>query len=154
MTYDSLGRLTRLNSKTFVYDFQGRLVKAASDDGTVTYYPSESYEVTVEGSTTTRTAYLVHEHRRASISTIMDSEKLSETSVFYYHGDHLGSVVAVSDADGNIVTTYSYDDFGTVKCTSTEERDVSRYKYSGKEMFEGLYYFGARFYDPVVCLFL
>lgn len=107
MTYDSLGRLTRLNSKTFVYDFQGRLVKAVSDDGTVIYYPSESYEVTVQGSTTTQVAYLVHQHRRASICTVMDSEKLSETSVLYYNGDHFGSVVAVSDADGNIVTPYS-----------------------------------------------
>ena len=146
MNYDSLGRMTNLNSTTFAYDSNGRMIKATSGDGSVTYYPSESYEVTVRGPTTTRTAYLVHQNRRASISTVVVSDR-SQTSVSYYHSNHLGSIVAVSDGTGDIVTTYSYDDFGAVTVNGP---DNSRYKYSGKEAFEGLYYFGARFYDPMV----
>jgi YD repeat-containing protein len=138
-----------VNSTTFVYDSRGRIIKATSGDGTVTYYPSECYEVSTQGGTTTRTAYLIHQNRRASISSVIDSEKASQTSVLYYHHDHLGSTVAVSDGDGEIVTRYWYDDFG--KVTRMEGRDSSRYKYSGKEAIEGLYYFGARFYDPTVC---
>ena len=69
--------------------------------------------------------------------------------MLYYHGDHLGSVIAVSDENGEILMTYSYDDYGAI--TGKTGSYDSRYKYNGKEMFEGLYYFGARFYDPVVC---
>lgn len=151
MTYDSLGRMTGIESTKFVYDSKGRMVKATTGDS-VTYYPSTSYEVTVRGNTTTQTAYLVYQSRRASISTNVTSGKLGEPSVLYYHGDHLGSVVAVSDGNGKILTTYSYDDFGVA--TVETGSDISRYKYSGKEAFEGLYYFGARFYSPVVCIFI
>ncbi|KAK7452669.1 hypothetical protein VKT23_012067 [Stygiomarasmius scandens] len=152
MAYDSDGRMTSLNGAGFVYNFKGRIIKAtSSSDGSVTYYPSESYEVTIgadeKNKTETRTSYLVHQRRRASITTIVDassSEKAS-SSVHYYHNDHLGSIVAVSDDTGEIVTNYSYDAFGTV---TVDGPDISRYKYGGKEMFDGMYYFGARFYDP------
>ena len=151
MDYDPLGQMTDLNSTKFVYDSRGRMVKADTGNS-VTYYPTTNYEVTVKGDTTTQTSYLFHQSRRASISTDITDGKPSEPLTLYYHGDHLGSVVAVSGGDGEILTTYSYDDYGatTVKTGS----DISRYKYSGKEAFEGLYYFGARFYDPRVCTFL
>lgn len=166
MTYDSFGRMTCINSTTFLYDSKGRMVKAATDDST-TYYPSERYEVRVQAtgsqsdsdaksnsdsasSTTTQIAYLVYQGRRASISTSTDASGKSSQSSRYHHVDHLGSVIAVSDESGTILTTYSYDDFGTATLTSGS--DISFYKYSGKELFEGLYYYGARFYDPTVCI--
>jgi len=74
-----------------------------------------------------------------------------DSTVYYYHTDHLGSVIAVSGNGGSIDTTYSYDAFGKA---TVQGPDVSRYKYSDKEMFEDLYYFGARFYDPDVCFVL
>ena len=148
MSYDALGQMTGLNSTKFVYDSRGRMVKA--DAGvSVTYYPTTNYEVTVQGDTTTQTSYLFHQSRRASISTDITNGKSSDPVVRYYHGDHLGSVIAVSDGNGEILTTYSYDDYGVFTLESGD--NISRYKYSGKEEFEGLYYFGARFYDPRVC---
>ena len=152
MTYDSAGQMTSVNSTIFTYDSNGRMVKAVNDDS-VTYYPSTTYEVTIKNSKATQIAYLVHQNRRASITTVVDSEESigSRTSVLYYHADHLGSVVAVSDENGNIITTYLYDPYGTATCQGP---DSSRYKYSGKEAFEGLYYFGARFYDPLVRIVL
>jgi hypothetical protein len=151
MTYDSLSRMTSINSTKFVYDSKGRMIKADRGDS-VTYYPSPSYEVTVKGNTRTETSYLVHQSRRASISTTIVSGNSNEPSVLYYHGDHLSSVVAVSDGSGVIVTRYSYNDHGVAKVESGS--DISRYKYSGKEEFEGLYYFGGRFYDPMVRIIL
>ncbi len=147
MSYDALGRMTEINFLQFAYDYKGRMVKATSADGSSTYYPTEYYEHTLQGNTTTQTAYLLDQHRCASVTTVIDSEKAKQTSTKYYHTDHLGSVVVVTDENGNIVTTYSYDDFGQV---TMEGPDSSRYKYSGKELFDGLYYFGARFYDPTV----
>ncbi|KAF8168360.1 hypothetical protein B0H34DRAFT_685185 [Crassisporium funariophilum] len=71
--------------------------------------------------------------------------------VYYFHVDHLGSTVAVSDRTGRIITQYQYDAFGKVTITGT---DVARYKYSGKELFGNMYYFGSRFYDPDTGRFL
>lgn len=58
-------------------------------------------------------------------------------------------LIAASDVNGAVVTQYTYDAFG--KATA-DGPDVARYKFSGKERFSDLYYFGARFYDPDVSL--
>ncbi|KAF4593628.1 hypothetical protein EYR40_008416 [Pleurotus pulmonarius] len=148
MKYDSEGRLITLNSTNFVYDYGGRLIKAIFPNGDVRIYPNRTYEVDITASgETTNTAYLVHGYRRAALSSAAGS-----SSVNYFHTDHLGSTVAVSDADGNIVTEYSYDSFGQVSVIAGN--DISRYKFSGKEMFDGIYYFGSRFYDPDTGRFL
>ena len=145
MEYDTLGRLTSLDTnRTFMYDSNGRMVKATAPDGTVTYYPSKSYEVRVKGGVKTHTSYLIHHTRQASITT----ESGKDPTALYYQCDHLESVIAVFDANGMIVTEYFYDEFGTV--TSVHGEDISRYKFNGKEEFDGLYCFGARFYDPTV----
>ncbi|CCM02460.1 uncharacterized protein FIBRA_04559 [Fibroporia radiculosa] len=152
MAYDTEGKMLDLNGTKFVYNFSGRMLKATRADGSITYYPSESYEVTIKDQVTTQTSYLLFQHRRASISTIVQDGKPTGTpTVNYYHGDHLGNIIAVSDDDGDVVTTYKYDAFGQVTVNGP---DLSRYKYSGKEMFDGLYYFGARFYDPVTGRFV
>jgi YD repeat-containing protein len=150
MGYDTLGRMTSLDTtslntkRTFVYDSDGRMVKATAPDGTVTYYISENYEVTVKEGIHTQTSYLNYQTRHASITT----ETGKKPSALYYQYDHLASVVAVFDASGTVATEYSYDEFGAT--TVTRGEDISRYKFSGKEEFDGLYYFGARFYDPAV----
>ncbi|PFH47102.1 hypothetical protein AMATHDRAFT_152955 [Amanita thiersii Skay4041] len=157
MTYDSEGRLVGLNDTTFLYDATGDMIKATTieDDKTITtIYVSDGYEVdiardkdgTILGSVST--SYLTHEHR---LGSWLHSTSDDLDSVHYYHHDHLGSVVGASTADGVMVTYYDYDAFGKVKITGP---DVSRYKYSGKQMFNSIYYFGARFYDPDTGRFL
>ncbi|KAJ8520818.1 hypothetical protein ONZ45_g2429 [Pleurotus djamor] len=148
MEYDCEGRLSKLNDTRFVYDFAGRLLKATFGDGSSRIYPSQTFEVDISSSgDKTYTAYLTQGYRRASLTT-----GPSTSVVRYFHTDHLGSTVAVSDDKGEIVSEYQYDSFGKLKLTSGE--DLSRYKFSGKEIFDGLYYFGARFYDPDTGRFL
>lgn len=146
MKYDAEGRLAHLDDLSFVYDFGGRLIKSIRANGDITYYPNQSYEVTVSPSKEkTHTSYLIHGYRRASLTT--KDKSTTDPEVHYYHSDHLGSTVAVSNAKGAITTQYTYDSFGKVAVVGP---DVARYKFSGKEQFGHLYYFGARFYDPEV----
>ncbi|KAF9047231.1 hypothetical protein BDP27DRAFT_1346184 [Rhodocollybia butyracea] len=148
MKYDSQGRLIQLNDSHMVYDFGGRLVKCTRANGDVIIYPSQTYEVEISASgTTTHTSYLVHGYRRASFTHVEGGS----SAVNYFHTDHLGSTIAVSDSGGNIVTEYKYDSFGKV---SIEGPDIARYKFSGKELIDEIYYFGARFYDPDIGRFL
>ncbi len=146
MKYDSQGRLIQVNDTRMVYDFGGRLIKCTGDNGDSTVYANQTYEINISSSgKKTHTAYLVHGYRRASLT----HEEGGSADVYYYHNDHLGSTVAVSDSQGNLLTQYKYDAFGQV---TIEGDDLARYKYSGKELIEDFYYFGARFYDPSVCV--
>ena len=148
MAYDADGRLTAINKVSFVYDYQGRVLKATDANGAVTYYPNPEFEITTQPSgKETSTSHIISGCRRAFVSRDTVDGVRQKSQAYYLQTDHLGSVVAVLDGDGSIVTTYDYDPYGR---TTVHGDDISRYKFSGKEQFEDLYYFGARFYDPEV----
>ena len=78
-----------------------------------------------------------------------------ETLQFFYHPDHLGSSSFITDLSGEVYQHIQYFPFGE---TFVEERTGTRYTpylYNGKELDEetGLYYYGARYYDPRVSMF-
>jgi RHS repeat-associated protein len=73
------------------------------------------------------------------------------TKRYYYLKDHLGSIKMTVDTTGNNIVGYDdYYPYGLVMTgrSSTSSED-GRYKFTGKELdaTEGLYYFGARYYD-------
>ena len=73
--------------------------------------------------------------------------------VYYYYFDGLGSVIALSDANSEIVERYSYDVFGEPNRTS----DVNNpYLFTGRryDPETGLYYYRARYYDYYTGRFL
>ena len=74
-----------------------------------------------------------------------------ESNIFYYHTDHLGSTRLVTDENRNIVAAATYHPFGGLSA----EEGLKDYLYTGKEKdATGLYYYGARYYDPDVGRFL
>jgi RHS repeat-associated protein len=78
-----------------------------------------------------------------------------ETLQFFYHPDHLGSSSFITDASGEVYQHVQYFPFGE---TFVEERTGTKYTpylYNGKELDEetGLYYYGARYYDPRISMF-
>ena len=82
----------------------------------------------------------------------------ASTNTYYYLKDHLGSVLALTDASGKIVENYRYDAWGRVLGVynaNGNEIDASavgnRILWQGREYSwaSGLYYFRARWYDPV-----
>jgi len=72
---------------------------------------------------------------------------------YYYHFDGLGSVVALSDGNGNIVERYSYDVFGEPNRISGINNP---YMFTGRryDTETGLYYYRARYYKPYIGRFL
>ena len=75
------------------------------------------------------------------------------STIYYYHFDGLGSVVALSDATANVVEEYSYDVFGEPNTTSTIG---NRFMFTGREYDSetGLYHYRARAYKPSIGRFL
>ena len=79
-----------------------------------------------------------------------------EKNLYFYHPDHLGSSSYITDREGRITQHTEYIAFGEVLF---EEHSTSRtmpYLFNGKELDTetGLYYYGARYYDPRVSLWL
>ena len=73
--------------------------------------------------------------------------------IYYYHPDHLGTSTALTDVTGE-----PYQFFLNLPFSETMAEQLgnhyynSPYKFNGKELDEetGLYYYGARYYDPRV----
>jgi RHS repeat-associated protein len=73
-----------------------------------------------------------------------------EKDRYFFHPDHLGSSNYVTDADGEIYQHLEYFPFGEAWVDESSNIQRTPYRFTGKELDEetGLYYFGARYYDP------
>jgi RHS repeat-associated protein len=71
--------------------------------------------------------------------------------VEYYHVDHLGSTRLKTNSTGGVTYGSNYEPFGV----SSGEDGSEDFRYTGKhEDTTGLYYFGARYYDPATGRFI
>jgi RHS repeat-associated protein len=79
---------------------------------------------------------------------------VANTQNYYYHKDHLGSIVGLSDSVPNSTEYYTYDAYGkTVKYSNIDTGNP--FAYTGREMDDkDLYYYRSRYYDPTVGRFL
>jgi RHS repeat-associated protein len=67
--------------------------------------------------------------------------------------DAEGSVLALSDASGNIQTHYSFEPYGNTASSGPPTSNI--YQYTGRENDgQGIYYYRARYYDAVFGRFL
>jgi RHS repeat-associated protein len=75
----------------------------------------------------------------------------------YYHHDALGSIVGLTDTNGDVVQSYCYDEFGNLENSWGDIEN--HYLYNGQEYdyeIEGteLYNLRARYYDPGIGRFI
>ena len=75
---------------------------------------------------------------------------------FYYHPDHLGSSSYITNLDGEVVQHIEYVPFGEVFIEERNSIWNTPYLFNAKEFDEetGLYYYGARYYDPRLNLWI
>lgn len=81
---------------------------------------------------------------------------------YYYLIDGLGSITEIQDNVGTTVEKYSYDSFGNVTLKDNTDVIIARsaignfYAFTGREYDReiGLYYYRARYYDPVTGRFI
>ena len=78
-------------------------------------------------------------------------KELGEEETYYYHPDHLGSVSVVSNHKGEPYERVEYLPFGEVWIEETDPAtSYIPFRFTSKEYDEetGLYYYGARYYEP------
>jgi RHS repeat-associated protein len=141
---------------TFTYDGDGTRVKQVYTAGTSTlttyYFAGGLYEVRNNGTTTTTIKYYAFGGQ-----TIMNDG----SGLKYFLTDHLGSVVAVTDASGNIVQQQRYLPFGQVRSDAgtitqtdmgfTFQRNLDA---QGASFSLGLLDYKARFYSSLTGRFV
>jgi RHS repeat-associated protein len=127
---------------TYTYDYAGNRVKKVEGSAT-TVVPFPHYR-TINGA---KTKYYYANGQRVA-------ERDSANAVFYYHGDHLGGSNVVTNSAGAEVKATLFYPYGATR-TETGSKTIA-HKYTGQEqdVATGLYYYGARYYDPAIMRFI
>ena len=78
----------------------------------------------------------------------------TKEETFFYHSDHLGSTSYITDEHANITQYDAYLPYGELLVDEHSSSEELPYKFNGKEMDAetGLYYYGARYMNPVTSL--
>ena len=143
--YNDANRLVQVLKKAednrviaeFAYDETGRRIMKV-ENGVTTFYISHNFNV-VDGEAT---VYFFANNRRVA--------RDSAEGRFWYLDDLLGSANVIVDSNGEVVERILYYPFGAHRMGGEE-----KYTFTGKEFDTsiGLYYFEARFYNPMMFVF-
>ncbi|WP_437941583.1 SpvB/TcaC N-terminal domain-containing protein [Sorangium sp. So ce341] len=92
------------------------------------------------------------------IASKMDPDSFRDPPTIYYHPDHLGSTSFASNNEQTLTQRDEYFPTGELWIDASDSRYELRraYVFTGKELDQatGLYYFGARYYDPRINVWL
>ncbi len=143
--WDARNRLVGINgptvSATFAYDALGRRV-SKSVNGVTTSFHYDGLDIVQEAGPPGDASYL----RTLAIDEALARTDASGTSA--YLSDILGSTLAVADAIPAIAATYTYEPFGRTEASGTPSPNPFRFT-AREDDGTGLYYYRARYYDPV-----
>lgn len=93
----------------------------------------------------------------AGFNAVEGRDKEFEGNQYFFHPDHLGSTAYVTDANGKVRQHVEYLPFGEIFVEEHLNNDpLQPYLYNAKEYDAetGLYYYGARYYDPKLSIWL
>ena len=162
-TWDERDRLSGSTEGTtvvgYVYGEDGKRTNKYSSIGETIYFSDiwSWYEGGSIGSggQTTKNIYLGTERIVSKLNRGKGLDSYSEEyhKTYYWHSDHLGSAHFITDYQGNEYQRIEYTPYGEewIELKSDSGDQYLPYKFTGKERDEetGLYYYGARYLDPV-----
>jgi RHS repeat-associated protein len=142
LSYDAENRLTSVSggaTASFAYDGDGNRVKGTVN-GVTTVYVGNYYELS---GSTTRTYYYAGSTRVAM---------KENSNVFFLLADHLGGTAVTANSSGGWYGEVRYYAYGGTRynqgTTPTTYRYTGQRQESGLGGLDGLYFYGARWYDP------
>jgi len=140
--------------KKIIYTYDGlnkRISK--NEDGVLRYYLyNKENIIAILNENRNELATIVHHPSRTDTPLSITTKK----GTFYYHRDHQGSIIALSDKEGKIVEFIEYDGhYGAIQNHTKLVETYNPYGYTGRETdANDLYYYRARYYDPLAGRFL
>src|SRR5690348_8334070 len=174
-TYDSNGNThTKTDSTgttTYAWDYENRLttVTLPGSSGTVTF-KYDPFGRRIEKISPTTTSIFAYDGANlvettngsgSEVASYTRTQNIDEPlamdrsgTIDFYEQDGLGSITSLSNAAGALAQTYTYDSFGNT--TNSSGSLTNFFRYTGREFDTetGLYYYRARYYDPVNGRFL
>src|SRR3989337_1636569 len=155
-TYDSENRLIQVTNgvdvTTYEYDGDGRRIKRVTNSETTYYAYGVGLNVLTEFS---GLRIPKHDYIYAGNKNIArvnyDGSGVKEGKTFY-HSDHLGSNIAITDATSTVEWDRVYLPYGQGFNDPNFDFLPNTHQYTAKELDEdsGLYYYGARYYNPSI----
>jgi RHS repeat-associated protein len=146
MTYDAENHMTGVSgtglTASFTYDGDGRRVKSTIN-GSSSIYIGNYYAVLANGDTV----------KFYYAGSVLVARRQGET-LQYFLTDHLGSTSITVGADGLKAAELRYKAWGEIR--HTENSTPTSLRYTGQKQepalggADGLYYYGARWYDPYI----
>jgi RHS repeat-associated protein len=90
-----------------------------------------------------------------SIQNANISLSKNQEEILYYHKDHLTSSHLMTNQAGEVIREMAYYPYGRMRYSSSPDKK-EHYSFTDKEYDAemGLYYFGARYYNPVIGRFV
>ena len=166
-TYDLCGNMLTRGSQALVYNPENRLIASAVSNQVTTFgYDVSGNRLWKQGAATNTLQVWIDGNYEEKDSKILFHVSAGDRMVYtyspdgtvaeYYHPDHLHSAQVMSTTGGGLYQHYEYTAYGNSRYTSsTTAFPVSR-RYTSQVLDEetGLYYYGARYYDPVLGRFI
>ena len=167
MEYDLENRLSKVDASgiitSFLYDGDGGRVKKTQERNNaitqVTTYIGSLFEINTDyADSGQRTEIKKHIFAGSNRICTIKSADNEPSTIDYYHSDHLGSSNVITDQNGNQLASYEYTPYGTLAgnelANAQTPQPVNHY-FTGKELdATGLYFYGARYYDPEIGRFI
>lgn len=168
ITYSAFDKPISINKSggalvTYSYGPDREVYKRVEAAGGVTTTTTTlgSFEKVVEGTNTTLKYYI-------GKSAVVTKKNAEAAKTQYFHHDHQGSVVAISDETGAVSSDnrFAYDPWGMRRASGWESKDanwlyafkspITNFGYTGHEHIDsvGLIHMGGRVYDPIIGRFL
>ena len=136
------------------YDGDGRRAKRVDALGTV-HYPGPHYERNVgTGADTTEVItklYWAHFGPYRRLIAVRRTVVGGASDLYFLHHDHLGSTKAITGTAGG---PYKYYPFGWAYQEVSNPPTDSLYTGQKRDLSTGLYFYGARYYNPAIGMFV
>ena len=150
--FDARGRLTKVNTGSdiqieYTYSFTGARIRKLVTLGNGTKRESLYINAAFEQHDGKDRSFILLEGQRIA-------EDHQNDKRFYWHRNHVGSVILVTDDEGERVCEQKYWPFGTLVCQ--QGVPPTSHGFIGCDMDEdsGLIYCATRFYDPKIGRFI
>jgi RHS repeat-associated protein len=156
-SWDNNGNLTARGSDSFSWSPEDLLVSSTVGGATTTFtYNGEGLRASLTANSTTTTftwdinassPQLVDDGTLKYVYGLGRISQLDGTDQYYFLPDALGSTMAMTDEDGDVVNSYEYDVFGAIRDSTGSVANAFTFAGEQEDSSTGLLYLRARYYD-------
>jgi len=163
--YDACGNMMVMGNERLAYDAENRLAYVVTPTGGVLFgydgngarlwkSGTNGLQVWIDGNYEEKGGKKLF-HVSANGQTIYTYSS-DGTVAAYYHPDHLHSTAIETDNSGNLIQHYEYSAFGQSRYTQSTTAFPVTQRFTSQKLDDetGLYFYGARYYAPLLGTFI